>query len=61
MTTDVTAPPKVVHVLLYGLPLCGFSRDLPAQWPDGHVWTHLGSDDPVSCRACAAQVRELGP
>lgn len=31
---------RTVHVLLHGLPLCGFTKDVPRDWPDGHVWIH---------------------
>jgi len=26
------------HVLRAGFPLCGFTRELPKDWPAGHVW-----------------------
>lgn len=27
-----------LHVLHEGLPLCGFTRKVPRDWPEGHVW-----------------------
>lgn len=43
----------VVHRLLSGLPLCGFSADEPKLWPKGHKWT----DDAglVNCARCREQ------
>jgi hypothetical protein len=39
-----------VHLLRAGLPICGFSRVVPADWPDGHTWT--GYPDEVTCPQC---------
>lgn len=48
--------PHCVHVLDRGLPLCGFSRDLPKDWPDGHVWVRANDRSKVKvrnrCRTC---------
>lgn len=51
----------VIHILHGGLPLCGFTRDLPRDWPDGHSWIGLapyrdGSkiDDAERARLCDA-------
>lgn len=33
MPNDVT-----VHVLKHGLPRCGFSKEVPRDWPRGNVW-----------------------
>jgi hypothetical protein len=33
--------PIIVHVLFEGLPLCGFSRDVPSRWPMGHRWVSI--------------------
>ena len=43
-----------VHVLLAGLPLCGFSDALPRDWPGGHAWVHGGEDEieMVTCALC---------
>lgn len=30
---------QTIHILKYGLPLCRFSAEVPARWPNGHVWT----------------------
>jgi len=42
-----------VHLLHHGLPRCGFSKDIPKNWPNGHKWvpseedleTKLGAND----------------
>lgn len=50
----------IVHVLLRGLPLCGFTRDVPARWPKGHRWATIqeATDDayrlPSGARWCSA-------
>lgn len=47
----MSAPGVVVHVLQYGLPVCGFNTNIPARWPHGNKW----------CRADQiAQARRLG-
>jgi len=43
---------EVVHVLVHGLPMCGFTRDVPRDWPGGHVWTRAGSGECISCSQC---------
>jgi len=43
----------IVHVLRYGLPMCGFTSHVPARWPDGHHW--ISYPDPKgesTCREC---------
>lgn len=43
---DLTAAGEIerptMHVLEGGLPLCGFSNELPRDWPTGHRWTERG-------------------
>lgn len=52
---------EVVHVLRHGFPLCEFSREVPRDWPDGHVW--VSYRDPLarqaSCGRCARQAQRL--
>jgi len=50
---------EVVHLLWHGLPLCGFTLEMPCDWPDGHVWTTLRSE--VSCTGCARRAGEHRP
>ena len=43
----------VVHVLLAGYPLCGFSRGVPSTWPRGHKWARLDTElEHANCEAC---------
>lgn len=60
-------PAKVVHLLHEGLPVCGFTRDVPKDWPIGHEWAGLatyrnGKTDheviPLLCDEC---VKVAGP
>jgi len=37
----------VVHILHYGHPKCGFTKEVPARWPIGHRW--VGIDDQALC------------
>lgn len=30
--------PVKAHALRHGLPVCGFTRVMPRDWPDGHAW-----------------------
>ena len=59
---------KRVHVLHKGLPLCGFTRDIPAEWPPGHSWLgalHLddpklyGAAEPDKCTLCWDRAKEM--
>lgn len=51
-----------VHVLNHGLPLCGFTREVPAEWPEGSKWVGLEDAqgkyrDDVTCPGCREKVR----
>jgi len=53
----VAAHMRVVHVLVAGRPKCGFTTDLPKDWPVGHIWVApawLGDigDPAVTCEGC---------
>ena len=50
---------NVVHVLQHGLPLCGFSKDVPASWPGGHVWTSVDNVSDVTCLPCKKEAGRL--
>ena len=41
-----------VHILLRGLPLCGFSYKLPVDWPPGHKWVGLDESNDATCLHC---------
>ena len=51
----------VIHILRAGLTLCGFSREVPRDWPEGHKWV-AESDEPlatcVSCKDTLSKERE---
>jgi hypothetical protein len=50
----------MVHILRYGRPLCGFSDDIPRDWPDGHMFVSFGgSEDDVTCGGCKATSANL--
>jgi hypothetical protein len=50
---------QVVHALLHGLPLCMFSNDVPAKWPDGHIWTRINDIKNISCKTCKEKAMKL--
>lgn len=41
-----------IHYLCGGLPLCSFTTDVPAKWPDGHRWSGNSAD--INCQGCIA-------
>lgn len=43
-----------VHALHQGAVLCGVSRDVPGNWPEGHLWAPLRNIRSVTCLACIA-------
>lgn len=47
----------IVHILRHGLPLCGFSKALPKDWPVGNVWVSYPGIGAVTCEACRAEVK----
>lgn len=42
-----------VHILRHGQPLCGFSSEVPVNWPDGHFFTR--KKDKATCPGCKAK------
>lgn len=57
---------RKVHILKEGLPLCGFSRRIPRDWPKGHAWIEEPDDeDPYTgedrCRECFRLLRIQSP
>jgi hypothetical protein len=49
----------VVHALLSGKPLCGFSNEPPTNWPAGHLWTHVEDIYNITCRGCRNEAEGL--
>ena len=43
---------RVVHALYHGLPLCGFSNEVPNKWPEGHQWTDVNDTGFITCTVC---------
>lgn len=52
MTKQDKKPEITVHILHHGLPLCGFSKDVPGKWPEGHKWTAIHRPDHSTCVGC---------
>jgi len=53
----VSAGPGLVtmHLLSAGLPLCGFTTQMPREWPEDHMWLGLNEKDrplPPGCAWC---------
>jgi len=55
-------PDVIVHVLRYGLPLCGFADTVPGKWPAGHQWIHYpdpsGKSTCLECQKCLPRSKE---
>lgn len=51
---DPEDEPAVVHVLRYGLPPCGFTRQTPSLWPAGHRWVRAEDIALSTCAGCLA-------
>lgn len=52
---------RIIHILMYGKPLCRFSDKAPREWPLHHYWVSFA--DPVlvkkaNCEQCKKR-REL--
>jgi hypothetical protein len=43
---------QTVHILYEGLPLCGFTTDVPAKWPPRSVWVRLEEKLDANCGGC---------
>ena len=54
-----------IHLLDAGLPLCGFTRLPPIQWPPGHCWATVDDDEArenaMACHACLHVLRNRAP
>lgn len=42
----------VVHILVHGQPVCGFSYELPCNWPIGHKWVRAEEHSDATCNTC---------
>lgn len=58
---DIEQPPgplRCIHFLHHGLPLCGFTREIPLNWPSGHRWVRVDDAEagahPLMCQVCLA-------
>lgn len=49
----------MVHVLHAGVPLCGFSRLVPRDWPSGHLFVVLAKAGASTCSKCQRLAEEL--
>ena len=43
---------STVHILAYGLPMCGFSDKTPSEWPPDHAWVSIEHEHLASCEGC---------
>lgn len=41
-----------IHILWHGIPLCGFTRQIPSLWPARHDWTSRDDREHATCDAC---------
>jgi hypothetical protein len=48
---------QVVHVLVTGYPLCGFSNALPKDWPVDHRWVSTTDSKDANCPGCKAKLQ----
>jgi hypothetical protein len=42
----------IIHGLSCGLPLCGFSDEVPANWPDNNLWVPSHEEEKITCEQC---------
>ncbi len=49
----------IVHALLDGLPLCGFSRKNPNEWTPNHLWTNVSDLTNINCTECKKLAEKL--
>jgi hypothetical protein len=48
-----------VHILYHGRPLCGFSTEVPKDWPDGETWVSRQEKNEATCVECSLLEKEL--
>jgi len=44
--------PLQVHILWHGLPMCGFTTEIPEDWPEGHKWVSRLEREDATCENC---------
>lgn len=52
-------PEGGLHVLRYGLPLCGFSNEVPAKWPAGNRWVPIDDLKHATCKQCVINAQQV--
>lgn len=57
-SSNVLSCSCTVHALLHSLPLCGFSQDVPDNWPERHFWTEVGDVGNINCLSCKEAAEE---
>lgn len=50
-----------IHVLVHGLPICGFSHELPCNWPLGHKWVRAEEHSDATCSSCRKLAMQAFP
>lgn len=53
-----------IHILFHGLPICGFSREVPANWPEGHKWISIDDRElhqHLNCEGCKQALASSPP
>jgi hypothetical protein len=48
--------PVTIHVLHHGFPICGFTREMPKDWPQGHLWVRKDDAALATCPRCRGSV-----
>jgi hypothetical protein len=41
-----------IHILVSGIPLCGFTMELPTKWPIGHFYVREYEAEDATCQKC---------
>ncbi|OGY99349.1 MAG: hypothetical protein A3B13_02950 [Candidatus Liptonbacteria bacterium RIFCSPLOWO2_01_FULL_45_15] len=49
----------MIHGIQSGLPLCGFSHDVPKNWPNGHTFVLFYDVENMTCSSCRQEARRL--
>ena len=47
---------KTVHALEHGLPVCEFTREIPAKWPEGQFFVSKENEEEINCPACKEKI-----
>ena len=49
----------VIHAMYSGYPLCGFSDELPRDWPAGHGFVSYSQIVKITCPECRTEAERL--